>query len=815
MKGTWLLVLLATAAAEPVWPIPRALWRPAAPPSTDHFCFESGLNSTCTQGLAVEEVGQTLKVAAQTFMGSFEVGRPLGKLMKGYYRDQIAMAVALEGRAPCFGVEGWLAVDDVQYEKGILTYIDFRFEQYCSQSLRIRGALLWSIQEHSAPQRPSPANVLPSSGNYAYLQGPNPADISISNSSNAIVTCSFRHNEVQVEVKGSLPWSAVFQGRESLETGELGVFQRLPRTGKSAGWFVVDEIKPEETFKARFLQNSDKTVYYGVVFCDKRSLAETPPPVFPPPPYLWSPDNASLPPSGNYFYLESNYTESMAALYNFTLTRFNSVLSVSSSKGRISLEAHANGHWKGKFLGSNVTRLAKGYYGELTGPPFNSTMAGLEVKCKGLQMELHQAQGWFVIDSITYSGQALETLSLRFEYAGVNHELGSIRLRGAIEWKASNPASLTPLYPPPQDLWQPPQSVLSTTSNYAYIETARFNHSYTPANAQFNFTQTQGLLAVSIQGNHYWTGYFKTMETLSRLEVGYYGLLHHYPHNSTVAQIAWQRMTWVFAWMVVDEVVYEQQAMTAIRMRFEIESFAYFPTTVRGAFSWNVSNSQGLPAPPVFPPPPLWKPHAVPSTGNYVYLETETSSGKQTSTYTVANAVLGVVAAGNSLTVTVSISVPQGDNNQMTGEFKTPYTLSQLEVGYYGHITNKETVNPAIGSAQWNGICPGYVCEYHPSKGWFVVDFLNYTEEGLSAIELRFKESTEATGTVLHRAVHWAASNPTNPPGPTSPPSNLWQPPQGTLPSSGLRLLGKPSRRPNRQRSELLLHFQLHPSQLH
>ena len=79
---------------------------------------------------------------------------------------------------------------------------------------------------------------------------------------------------------------------------------------------------------------------------------------------------------------------------------------------------------------------------------------------------------------------------------------------------------------------------------------------------------------VSINGTENWSGNFQAMNTLSRLEVGYYGDLQRYPfHNPVTGGLSWsgdgRGCNTLTGWFVVDSVTYNGTTLMAIDLRFE------------------------------------------------------------------------------------------------------------------------------------------------------------------------------------------------------------------------------------------------------
>lgn len=826
---SWLglvLVLLQSAealqAVGPVWPVPTDLWQPNYPslPSDLNYIYLEvlGWESTnytyiqANSSLAMQWEKTLLTVTVQgfeTWTGFFQPMQGLKRLERGYYEDVIQYPGRanktvgamnwVQGTYPetYWEFEGWFAVDSIQYSGASLTSVDLRFE--LEGYLAARGAIHWSINDHSKPQGPikpptdlwqPPKHALPVSGNYAYMENLQPGYNFTYNSSNALINCSFDGNQTQIEVRGNQYWWGIFQGMYSLLRLEPGYYAGPlqypdfnPAFGgfawsngdwlsneQAMGWFVIDEITYGQSIKLRFAQYTTDSYYtpgtiFGAVYWRKDNVVTPPPPVYPPPAHLWQPATDVIPASGNYIYLESNSTEE----YNCTLTRYNALFSLSTSDASISVAATTYIDWQSQFVGRyHMKELAKGYYGSLPGPPFNPVTGGLYVSNSP-----ETADGWFVVDEISYSGTKLQKLTLRFE---ATSSYDNTLTHGAIQWSVLNPTTLIPVYPVPSDLWLPPSSVLSIPDNYVYLEEYQSNYTYTSATSELQFNYSAGLLSVSVDSYEQWTGCFKAIKSLPRLEEGYYSLLPQYyeNYNEELAAMSWMRQYssyYLMGWFAVDAVSYIHGNMNAIYLRFAVIGNNPEQVLYRGALNWTNATPQDLPT-PVYPPPAdLWQPSTsvLPSSGNYAYLEDQFHSY----IYTPSNAQITLNATEGTLLVDINSTM------MWTGRFETMYSLSEFELGYYGNNTDQNgQFNPAFGIVVWSN--SQY---YWRSSGWFVVDAVNYTNGRLNAIKLRFQFLPYME--VLNGAINWAADNP-DLPGPVyPPPSDLWTPPADALPSSG------------------------------
>lgn len=152
-------------------------------------------------------------------------------------------------------------------------------------------------------------------------------------------------------------------------------------------------------------------------------------------------------------------------------------------------------------------------------------------------------------------------------------------------------------------------------------------------------------------------------------------------------------------------------------------------------------------------PDTLWEPSAdLPSTGNYVYLDSDPGDyiglGREY-LYTPSDAVISVTEEAGILSVRVD------GNERWNGEFTGPDAMDALEAGYYPDLERYPFHSPLWGGLSWSGQGRGS----NTLTGWFVVDSVTYDQGVLKAIELRFEQHSEGGVPALHGSMRWAAGN--------------------------------------------------------
>jgi hypothetical protein len=365
-------------------------------------------------------------------------------------------------------------------------------------------------------------------------------------------------------VKGGLDWAGEGRGCNTL-----------------TGWFVIDSVTYNGTalsaIDLRFEQRCDGgPALNGEIHWDASDATAGPGPVVPPPSGLWEPTPGITPATGNYVYLESDFGDFVGQGANYLYTPADAQIGVSSSGARLTVNITGDEDWSGTFQGMNsLTLLAVGYYGDLRRYPFHNPVKG-GLSWSGEGRGCNTLTGWFVIDSVTYNGNTLTAIDLRFEQ---HCEGGGPALNGAIHWDASNSTTAPgPVVPPPAGLWEPADGITPATGSYVYLESdigdyigQGQNYLYTDADSSIGISAPGAALAVSVEG---WSGRFQGMNSLNFLQVGYYGDLQRYPfHNPVKGGLSWfgqgRGCNTLNGWFVIDSVSYVGVTLTSIHLRFE------------------------------------------------------------------------------------------------------------------------------------------------------------------------------------------------------------------------------------------------------
>lgn len=373
-----------------------------------------------------------------------------------------------DGRA-CNSLTGTIVIDEAVYTGDALERLDLRFEQHCEHAApALRGRVRWLASDSTPPPapvspvpaglwRPAPA-ATPASGSYLYLREEpysptgtatervyTPADSQMSVDANA-----WRLDAV---VQGDERWILNLRTMENLSELLPGFYRGLgeemnPARGsfwiesighcdRSMGWVAIDSVAYTagilSSIDLRFERRCDVPTYtlHGRLHWVAGDTTQPPGPLWPLPAGLWAPPAGSTPATGSYVYLESDAGDYIGQGVTRLFTPATTAMRVTGS-GRLARIHIPDGlGWHGDFLAmSSVARLTPGYYpGLLRWGSHNPARGGLSWDGDG--RACNQATGWFVVDSVSYVGDELQSLELRFEQ---HCEGMQPALRGKIRW---------------------------------------------------------------------------------------------------------------------------------------------------------------------------------------------------------------------------------------------------------------------------------------------------------------------------------------------------------------------------------------------
>lgn len=311
-------------------------------------------------------------------------------------------------------------------------------------------------------------------------------------------------------------------------------------------------------------------------------------------------------------------------------------------------------------------------------------------------------------------------------------------------------------------------------------------HQYSSADTSIRVTTNGNWFAITIDGTDDWSGWVQLPPAFAQFQVGTFAGLNQYPPPGppgTLGSFDWsgndrECQTGAMASVTVNSVTYVAGAMTAIDFNFDQYCTNVAPG-LHGHVIWQAAGTT-VTIQPVSPPPGLWQApaDATPASGNYLYVESDTTD------YVGQGSIYSETQADSLLSLTISNGVVQitaQGADTFSGQLNPMIGLTQLQPGYYGKLRRYPFDNPARGGLSWAADQRG--CS--ALAGWFVVDSVTYANGALTALDLRFEQDCQVSTAALHGQLHWRANDPTQPPGPTSPPAGLWTPPAGATPASG------------------------------
>lgn len=370
------------------------------------------------------------------------------------------------------------------------------------------------------------------------------------------------------------------------------------------------------------------------------------------------------------------------------------------------------------------------------------------------------------INSVTYVGDVMTAIDFNFDHTTA--QVGG--LHGHVRWNvAGSTVSIVPLDPPPSDLWQPAAGTITATGNYLYLQsdTADFvgqgeTYMETPLNSLMAVTTTANGVQISAQGVDTWFAQIQAIAGQTQLQTGYYERVERFQiGNPARGGFSWsgdlRGCDRSISWFVVDGVSYTNGAISALDMRFE-QHCELAQGALRGQIHWRASDTTVAPG-PTAPPPGLWQPApgATPTSGNYVYLNSDAGDYVGTGLFGPATEYLYESPSDNISVSTTgpapgpNLTINVGASGTWIGQFAGMYSLTQFEPGYYGPLVR--TYDPAIGMVDWFGM--GRECDY--IIGWLVFDSVNYAGGALTSFDLRFEQHCQGATAALHGKIHWSS----------------------------------------------------------
>jgi hypothetical protein len=385
-----------------------------------------------------------------------------------------AMDWSGQGRG-CNVLRGDFTIHAVAYDVGILQSIDLSFEQHCeglAPALRGRIHVDAAAMGAVAP----PQNALPSQPVVAltsdggdYIGG---GAIYAYDRATASVVVQAEGGHLQVQVVGDERWLGDFQmpgGAATLAPGTYGQLVRYPTPVAGAGslsWWGesrgcntstgtvtihavgYDPAGALTSLDMEFQQHCEGSpaALRGRITWDASLPLPPPGPAPSAPAGLWQPPAGAMPDSSIAMYIASDWNDYIGAGSTYwvggqgapagtpTGTQGTVKVTMSETAGLLTLGVAGTVNWRAEFKAMDgLARLQPGYYGIVERYPFHNPRRGgmnFSMESRGC----NQLSGWFMIDSVSYRGDQLASIDLRFAQ---HCENGLSALRGRIRWAAS------------------------------------------------------------------------------------------------------------------------------------------------------------------------------------------------------------------------------------------------------------------------------------------------------------------------------------------------------------------------------------------
>jgi hypothetical protein len=534
---------------------------------------------------------------------------------------------------------GWMVVEDVHYEGFSLARIKLRFELACDEGAKppLRGEIRWSRDDGSRPPLPQaqiPAGLWqpdaarqPAAGSYLYVEGGGvPTDpyrvLTPADARFKVYEADGRMRFLLLDTAGAPLMDGVLRAPVVVDQLGAGYYPALsqygfnPATGgfsvtgfgrgcAGASWFAIDSVQYSQdvlrSVDLRFEQTcgdaSGPLLFRGRLHWTTEDplvlagpLDATPAPRSPPPPLV-------PPLQGTYVQLQSIALDDFIGQGGQYLhTKANAQIQVSALSN--DTQAGIRVSIKGAQIWDSVMLVPRNAatpatYSIRQSPARTFYWSGEGRGC-------NNADGEFTVENLVWSGNDVAQLDMHF----IQYCDGGPPLLGTVHWDASDPTAPPGPAAAPPDLWRAPASSLPVSGNYLYLHSPAGDfvggggtYLYTPQDAsatRLNEFGGQSIQLVVPAALNTWLLRFRPMVPLSRIQPGYYGSLSgEYllnPAQGGLSISGFSRSCGPMAgWFVIDEVVYQGDALAAIDARFEqrcTDSIGY-AVPLRGQIHWS------------------------------------------------------------------------------------------------------------------------------------------------------------------------------------------------------------------------------------
>jgi hypothetical protein len=420
----------------------------------------------------------------ESWSANFQLPGALSQLQPGTYSNltrypfQAVGAGGLswsgEGRG-CNVLTGTFTIHSVSYVAGVLQAIDLSFEQHCEGAvaalkgrIRVDAATMAGVMapQNGLPGQPvvalasEPGDYIGVGGAYAYDR------------STAAITLKADGGLLNLRVVGDESWTGSFKMPGNATALAAGTYAQLTRypfqaAGTGAldwsgegrgcnmltGTVTINSVRYDTAGELAaidldFEQHCEGTVpaLRGHIAWDASQPVSPPGPLAIAPAGLWAPPAGDMPATGNAMYVASDWGDYIGAGYIYKVggavpadlppanpgdTRGTVAVSLTETNGMLKLGLTGAVTWDAEFKAMDgLPHLQPGYYGIVQRYPFhNPRRGGMSVSMD--HRGCNKLSGWFMIDKITYQGDKIASVDLRFaQYCEGN----IAALRGQVRW---------------------------------------------------------------------------------------------------------------------------------------------------------------------------------------------------------------------------------------------------------------------------------------------------------------------------------------------------------------------------------------------
>jgi hypothetical protein len=317
-------------------------------------------------------------------------------------------------------------------------------------------------------------------------------------------------------------------------------------------------------------------------------------------PGVWRADSSIIPATGNYVILSPVGQDYSLFSPESTYTANNALLQgISSRPAGFTINIIGNENFTGEIqMPLHLSAIEVGIYQDLRRYPFhNPVIGGLTWGGNGLGC--NRSTGWLAIDSIQYEYGIVKSIELRFEQFC---EGSTSSVRGQIRWRSPDTEGPTDS----NGYWKANPTFLPASGNYIHMSSQTGDYigqgtisNLTANNALIGVALDNGLqsaLKITVNGNDWWYGYFKSPASQTQLTQGIYQNVTRYEFaNPVFGGMDWygagRGCNSVSGWFIVDTIIVINGIVTALDLRFEQHCDTYQgatqnPPALHGQIHW-------------------------------------------------------------------------------------------------------------------------------------------------------------------------------------------------------------------------------------